>query len=358
MTSTLEKRVKQVLGITLADLEKIVLSKRQNIVDVLIRNGCNLNCNHCFAGPKKIAKYDVEKIRKIMRAFDRVFIYPLEITAGDTDLMLELMKETNRKRILTNGVAIGKNPQLLDKFKQYGIRELSIGNVEAVDEETQSKLTGEGESLKYTFKGIVNGVNKGFKVGVYTVVSRANLSQIEDIIKKVKSLGASSIRFYRFLAIGKGAQQKDLMMNAKETEEFVLKVFSLRKKYKNKIRISLSPTFGPDLYSKTTLRYLVDKNAESRYVCYAASPNYIAVEPLVDKDLYYPCFTGSGEENLTFSSPQKFEISKLKGKCGECKYKRICGGGCRMVAYSLTGDFYESMDTCVTMIREKYGIFD
>jgi radical SAM protein with 4Fe4S-binding SPASM domain len=37
--------------------------------------------------------------------------------------------------------------------------------------------------------------------------------------------------------------------------------------------------------------------------------------------------------------------SVLKGKCGVCEYREICGG-CRNRAYAYTGDIYESDPAC------------
>ena len=40
------------------------------------------------------------------------------------------------------------------------------------------------------------------------------------------------------------------------------------------------------------------------------------------------------------------ELGNLKGKCGVCEYKRICGG-CRARAYEATGDYLEAEPYCV-----------
>jgi radical SAM protein with 4Fe4S-binding SPASM domain len=37
--------------------------------------------------------------------------------------------------------------------------------------------------------------------------------------------------------------------------------------------------------------------------------------------------------------------NNLKGKCGVCEYREICGG-CRNRAYAYTGDIYESDPAC------------
>ena len=40
------------------------------------------------------------------------------------------------------------------------------------------------------------------------------------------------------------------------------------------------------------------------------------------------------------------DLSKIKGKCGRCEYKKLCGG-CRARAYETTGDYLEAEPYCV-----------
>ena len=40
------------------------------------------------------------------------------------------------------------------------------------------------------------------------------------------------------------------------------------------------------------------------------------------------------------------DLSNLKGKCGACEYKGICGG-CRARAYEATGDYLEVEPYCI-----------
>ena len=346
-----------------SELEDIVNTRNASIIDIIIRGGCNLRCNQCFAGRTKIADYDTIKIKKIVESNKEnkeVFIYPLEITVTkNKEEILELMSLVKQKRVLTNGVMIGKFPSLLNTFKDYGIEGISIGNFEGVDMSTQKALTGDDKTLQYTVEGIKNAVNKGFKVDVYTVASKANYRQAKEIVEKAYRLGAERIRFYRLLPVGEGKKIKDLAMNSEETEKFIRTILLLRKKYKDKIRISLGASFGPDLYSKSTLEFLADKNSNSKYVCYAASPGYMAIEPRKEEDIYYKCFIMAGEDSIVSNKPfENFDVNKLNGKCGKCEYKSICGGGCRAVAYTLTNDWYGGMDVCVTKVREKYGLFD
>ena len=287
-----------------------------------------------------------------------VYPYTLELTNDynkeSFQELLNLYKSCFKYRILTNGVLIGKEPKILDALKRNGITELSVGNIEGVDYKTQELLTGDGKTLEYTIQGIKNAIKKGFNVGVYNVVNTINKDQMDAICQNMYQIGVTSIRFYRLLPIGNAKTCSELVLNPGNAEQVIKNVFALRKKFDKRFRISLANNFGPDLFSKKTLEYLADPTSESRYVCYAASPEYIAVEPLTKQTKYYPCFMGMGEKNLESNSPYKnFDVEKLKGMCGLCDYKQICGGGCRMTAYALTGDFYGSMDICQTKVKEK-----
>ncbi len=40
------------------------------------------------------------------------------------------------------------------------------------------------------------------------------------------------------------------------------------------------------------------------------------------------------------------DLSAIKGKCGRCEFKRVCGG-CRARAYEATGDYLEAEPYCI-----------
>jgi radical SAM protein with 4Fe4S-binding SPASM domain len=40
------------------------------------------------------------------------------------------------------------------------------------------------------------------------------------------------------------------------------------------------------------------------------------------------------------------DLSNIKGKCGICEYKMVCGG-CRARAYEATGDYLEAEPYCI-----------
>ncbi|MFX1514633.1 MAG: SPASM domain-containing protein, partial [Promethearchaeota archaeon] len=55
-----------------------------------------------------------------------------------------------------------------------------------------------------------------------------------------------------------------------------------------------------------------------------------------------------GLENIWVNHPvfkTLRERHKIKGKCGICNYKSICGG-CRVTAYGKTGDWLSSDSSC------------
>jgi radical SAM protein with 4Fe4S-binding SPASM domain len=49
------------------------------------------------------------------------------------------------------------------------------------------------------------------------------------------------------------------------------------------------------------------------------------------------------------------DLGNLKGKCGICEYKRICGG-CRARAYEATGDYLEAEPYCIYVPIVKTGV--
>ncbi|RLB91175.1 MAG: radical SAM/SPASM domain-containing protein, partial [Deltaproteobacteria bacterium] len=46
------------------------------------------------------------------------------------------------------------------------------------------------------------------------------------------------------------------------------------------------------------------------------------------------------------------DYDKLKGKCGRCEYRNVCGG-CRARAYEATGDYMAEEPLCMYQPREN-----
>jgi len=48
------------------------------------------------------------------------------------------------------------------------------------------------------------------------------------------------------------------------------------------------------------------------------------------------------------------DVNNLKGKCGKCEYKRICGG-CRARAYEAAGDYLADKPYCIYQPQNSRG---
>jgi AdoMet-dependent heme synthase len=48
------------------------------------------------------------------------------------------------------------------------------------------------------------------------------------------------------------------------------------------------------------------------------------------------------------------DFNELKGKCGVCEYKRVCGG-CRARAYEATGDYLAEEPLCSYLPQKLRG---
>ena len=63
---------------------------------------------------------------------------------------------------------------------------------------------------------------------------------------------------------------------------------------------------------------------------------------------------------IWFGSPlfnQLRDLSAIKGRCGACEYKRICGG-CRARAYESTGDYLAAEPYCIYEPAESSKALD
>jgi radical SAM protein with 4Fe4S-binding SPASM domain len=49
------------------------------------------------------------------------------------------------------------------------------------------------------------------------------------------------------------------------------------------------------------------------------------------------------------------DYSQIKGKCGRCEYREVCGG-CRARAYEATGDYLEEEPYCIYHPRGEANV--
>lgn len=308
---------------------------------------CNMKCSHCYinATEKKLdnelttkeAKMVMDQICQVSR--------PLLILSGGEPLLrediFELIKYGSSKGLKmglgTNGYLI--NDTVAKQLKDAGIATVSISLDSNVPEQHDEFRGVEG-----AFEKAVNACkalrNNDVLVQVNATLTHNNYDQIDDIMSLAENIGVENFHLFFLVPTGRGKKLTDI--SPQKYEDMITNTFAKVAKHKLNVRPSCAPQF-----MRIAKRMGLDMRQWIRGCI--AGLYYCRIYPNGDVTPcpYLPIKLGNVREKTFKEIWFNSEVFKalrdpntLKGKCGTCEFRFICGG-CRARAYGLSSDFID-----------------
>lgn len=212
-----------------------------NRVILMACSKCNVACKHCYIGYtgnrtpeelEKLAKYYSEKY-KIVR---------IDGAEPLVDLgYLSSYKIVGQDWIMTNGLRIFKEPEIIDLLKNSGIKTVFM----SYHFEIQDSLNGiTNEMLNEVIKMLRA---KGLRVVLMTTITNKNAKDTLNICDTAYELGASGIEFNKIFIQGRAKNLTDIKLNLDDYNAFFTQIKQAREKYDiNDLEVRRSGTFGVD----------------------------------------------------------------------------------------------------------------
>jgi len=308
---------------------------------------CNMKCSHCYinATEKKLDnELTTQEAKNLMDQICQVS-KPLLILSGGEPLLrsdiFELIEYGS-----SNGlkIGLGSNGSLIDddvaaKLKAAGIATVSIS--------LDSHIPAQHDE----FRGVVGAWEKAVNackalrknnvlVQVNTTLTHENYDQIDDIMSLAEEIGVENFHLFFLVPTGRGTKLTDI--SPQKYEDMITNTFAKVSKHKLNVRPSCAPQFmriakGMGL----DMRQWVRGCLAGLYYCRIYPNGDVTPCP------YLPIKLGNVREKsfkeIWFNSPifkALRDPNSLKGKCGACEYRTLCGG-CRARAYGLSSDFID-----------------
>lgn len=326
-------------------------------------NSCNLNCKHCYQNAHKRLpdELSLEERLKVVDELDRNDVTALAFSGGEPLSNPDFwpVAEYAHKKglhisVATNGTLITK--EVASRLKKIGMDYVEI-SVDSIHPEMHDAFRGEKGCWARTIQGIRNCVEAGLFVGMATTFTRGNFVEMDDLICLAKKLKVGSFYAFNFIPAGrgKGIEQQDLTPEMREK--------MLQKMYdtllsKELFAFTTCPQYGRFCYQKAPdglivnshYSYLEGQQAKmlSDYMggC-GAGRLYCAIQPngKVTPCVFIPIEVGDLRKNTLAEIWRNSKVmqdlrdrSDLKGHCGKCEYRSMCGG-CRARAYGYTKNY-------------------
>ena len=308
---------------------------------------CNMKCSHCYinATEKGLKNELTTQEGKMLMDQIRQVSSPLLILSGGEPLLrpdiYELISYGSSKGLK---MGLGSNGSLIDddtagKLKAAGIATVSISldsHIPAQHDEFRG-VAGSWEKAVNACKVLRKN---NVLVQVNTTLTQQNYNQIDDIMSLAEEIGVENFHLFFLVPTGRGTKLTDI--SPQKYEDMITNTFAKVAKHKLNVRPSCAPQFmriakGMGLDMRQWVRGCM------------AGLNYCRIYPNGDVTPcpYLPIKLGNIREKsfkeIWFNS-SIFKAMRdpncLKGKCGECEYRTLCGG-CRARAYGLSSDFID-----------------
>ena len=276
--------------------------------------------------------------------------------------------------IATNGALV--DAAMTGMLASYGPHRISV-SLDGSRAATHDDFRGQKDSFEKAINALRLFREAGLSTQINCSVSTRNVSERDDILKLARELGVSALHFFLLVPVGCGAELPDAMrLGAENYEEFLT---WLMEKQENDPQPHSHPSPLAPRPSPLEIRATCAPHQTRivRQKVAASSPEFAgraammrgclagsAIAFISHKGEVFPCGylpapAGDLKKRNFWEIWENSEVFKtisnpaaLKGKCGACEFKVICGG-CRARAFGVTGDFMGEEPYCLYKPRKK-----
>ncbi|WP_371373059.1 radical SAM protein [Sporomusa aerivorans] len=383
-TATVSDIVKY--GRSSRDLPPHMLQFSSNATPIVVWNStnrCNLSCRHCYINAEDHT-YEGELTSAEAQAFIDDLAgasVPVLLFSGGEPLMRPDVFELGayakdrgiRPVISTNGTLI--TPDIARKIRAAGFQYVGV-SLDG-DEAVHDEFRGKKGCFAQTLQGIRNSIAAGNKTGIRFTVNKLNFHTLPAILDIVEQEGIPRFCMYHLVYAGRGQAMAALDTTAEQKRQTIELLMARTQDFHRR---------GIEVEILTT-----DNHADGVYILQHFERNQPERVAEVNQllEMHGGCSAGQKMANIDpqgnvhacqfwghktlgnirekpFSSiwrqtQDEFLLklrdkkSYLEGRCGECRYKQLCGG-CRIRAEAATGNLWGEDPACYLTDWEAKGV--
>lgn len=352
---------------------------------------CDLACLHCRAeanpgrNSAELTLQEAQELIRSVKEFGRP--YPiLVLTGGDpakrSDIydIIACSREEGLRVAMTPSATPLITRDGVRRFAEVGLMRLAL-SLDGKDAATHDGFRGVAGSFHHTMRILDWCREFGLETQIHTTVTRHVLDDLPDIAEMIAQLGIKLWALFLLIAVGRAARPevRRLNINPHRLEALFHWLYELKESAPYDVtpregyhyrRVLLQRTARDLGVSIEQLLAQVEKRS--------LTPTDLAPSAVAPKILRAPLGVNDGKGVVFIShrgdvQPSGFlnlvggnirsdslvdlyrrsplftrlrDYSQLKGKCGLCEFKSICGGS-RSRAYAITGDPMRSDPYCV-----------
>jgi radical SAM protein len=341
---------------------------------------CLLSCRHCRATAIKSRLPEELDFESGIRLIDQMLEfgepYPALLLTGGDPLMrpdiFDLIRHAGKRGIYT-AVAASVTPLLdrerMERLKDLGVQIISV-SLDGATAEVHDRIRSIPGTFDATLKAIHTAAACGMRLQVNTTIMKSNLQDLADIFHLVRERGAVAWEAFFLIRTGRGSSLEN--PEPWECEEVTHFLYEATR-YGIPVRTSEGPHFRRvfiqrqeggepprgELYGRLSgiLRRLEGEPRNPPFLRLNATGDgrgivFVSHSGEVYPSGFLPLSLGNIKEGNLASIYRTHPLligirdpENLKGRCGVCEHKALCGGS-RSRAYAEFHDLYQEDPAC------------
>lgn len=324
---------------------------------------CNLNCIHCHAASNQPhhnelrtdeGKRLIDQIAEIDGFRTLIYTGGEPLIRPDIFDLLKHSKETGFANIIaTNGTLIDED--MAWKLKEHGVVCNAI-SLDAADPDIHNFIRRTPKAFDHVLRAMEATKKAGIVLQINTTAMEYNMDHLSGLIDFVDQQDAGIMLMYQLVAVGRGEKIEKATLKKSANHELSKLISQKQSTAKAIIEPVAGPQYWPFLLENKGIQNgLLGRIAEHVFHGCAAGRGFVYIKAHGD---VWPCpfvevntgnvreksFKEIYEGSPVFKNLRNREIT-LKGLCGDCRYRKICGG-CRGRAFAYSGDYLAEDPRC------------
>lgn len=339
-----------------------------------ITRACALACLHCRAeaqprpDPRQLTHEEaIGLIDEIREMGDPILV----VTGGDPlmrrdvfDLLAYAVQTGLRTSLTPSATALATRKNLA-RIRDAGVRRIAV-SLDGPSAEVHDSFRGFQGSYARTREIMRDVVESGLTLQINTTISRYNLPVIDQLPEIVTE--AQAVQWSVFFLVPTGRGKVSDMVSAEDHERLFNWLFDLSRDAEFDVKSTAAPAYrrvavqralqegtGGSNHPIAGAGYRfqdgLDRPAmgvnDGKGFCFVSHTGEVCPSG------FLPISAGNVRDlpvSQTYRSSRLFrqlrDPSSLKGKCGGCEFKTVCGGS-RARAWAVTGDYLQEDPSCV-----------
>ena len=336
-------------------------SDRLQIIAINLTRRCNLACAHCYLDAEALttpADNELTTI-EIIHLLDEIAASQNQamvvLTGGEPLVRKDLEVISEHATQLGLMIVIGTNGALLTErrvisLKKAGVMGMGI-SVDSLDAQSHDEFRGKPGSWQKTMTGIEHCRKHALDFQIHFSITDNNHHEIEDIVSFAQMSGARVVNFFFIICTGRAESVGNI--STPNYDASIKKIIECQQTYRDLIiRPRCAPQFkrvawqmAPDSMLNRICGGEGDGCIAGTHYCRVTPEGDVTACPYIEKsvgNIRHQSFQTIWQTAPDFHALRN---PQLKGKCGRCEFRKLCGG-CRARPLAIGRQLMDEDNSC------------